>query len=432
MPPKLDFNVLLTNVVKQNGGDKAIYEAILACLEQNGITPTTLLVEDINPKVALKYYPKEPVSGYVFPYGRMHPNRYVNFALGKLMRVWFAFVVMLAVMGLKPLVEKIAPRVTREGIVRLRKVDTVLSMGGTYLIEKYGYIERMLAFILALAYGKKVVLMTQSMGPFTSPVGKMLIRYAFPKFTLVLLRDEKSLKHLEMIGVKTRNCKVLPDIVFAMAETDQWSTRKYPKALKKVAISVRNCAIFHDDGNEGQDTYEKNVAALVEELVSKHGAEVSFVSTCQGMKEYHYNDSVTAKSIEKRLSAQARKHTRVDERFMSPSEFQAHMKDFDLLISTRMHGAIQGLNAGTPVLPIAYEFKTVELWKGMGLSEYLIPLEESDPQAWVKVLNRAIETYPEYRKALATQMGIIQPKAMQAGAYVAEALGLKKTLKQAA
>ena len=44
-------------------------------------------------------------------------------------------------------------------------------------------------------------------------------------------------------------------------------------------------------------------------------------------------------------------------------------KGFDFVVATRMHMMILSLCVGTPVLPIAYEFKTKELAARLGIAD---------------------------------------------------------------
>lgn len=60
------------------------------------------------------------------------------------------------------------------------------------------------------------------------------------------------------------------------------------------------------------------------------------------------------------------------------------LQDFDLCIGTRMHMCILSLISGTPVLPIAYEFKTQELFGEIGLKEWVTDIEVIEPDAFAK------------------------------------------------
>ena len=62
-----------------------------------------------------------------------------------------------------------------------------------------------------------------------------------------------------------------------------------------------------------------------------------------------------------------------------------------MVFATRMHMAILSLIAGTPVLPIAYEFKTVELFRRLEGREPDLDIETID----VESLRRAVNDFLE-------------------------------------
>lgn len=116
--------------------------------------------------------------------------------------------------------------------------------------------------------------------------------------------------------------------------------------------------------------YRQAVAEAVERLVTHHRAEVVFLSTCQGVPEYGYNDSVEAREVVARLPEAIRARVRVDDAFHRPEVLVEMLTGFDLVVATRMHMAILSMIAGTPVAPIVYEFKTRELMDLVGYSDW--------------------------------------------------------------
>jgi colanic acid/amylovoran biosynthesis protein len=122
--------------------------------------------------------------------------------------------------------------------------------------------------------------------------------------------------------------------------------------------------------------YERAIAKLVEHLVQERSVDVRFVSTCQGIPEYWTNDARTAKRIVGRLAPALRTRVHIDESFHDPEQLIDLLAGFDLVVATRMHMAILALIAGTPVLPIAYEFKTEELFQRLGAGAWVTPIEQ--------------------------------------------------------
>jgi len=79
------------------------------------------------------------------------------------------------------------------------------------------------------------------------------------------------------------------------------------------------------------------------------------------------------------------------------------LKGFDLVVATRMHVMIMALCVGTPVLPIAYEFKTKELANRLKLEGFV-----SD----INTINR--EDLIGKAEALIGTLDRIHPRTMKA------------------
>jgi colanic acid/amylovoran biosynthesis protein len=175
-----------------------------------------------------------------------------------------------------------------------------------------------------------------------------------------------------------------------------------PTQIKRVGISVRRWSFFKGgDGDAGMKRYSAAVARAAEWLVRTLGCEITFISTCQGIPEYHYRDSEVADEIFAQIAdASLRSRMRVDSSFHNPVELQAILSQFDLVIATRMHMAILSLCVGVPVFPIAYEFKTTELFTRLGMGQWVMPIEDAADDKLSVMLEDFIRNLPARRKAL--------------------------------
>src|SRR5690606_22599367 len=118
---------------------------------------------------------------------------------------------------------------------------------------------------------------------------------------------------------------------------------------------VRDLKPFTRVDPSASASFERAVGQLVEHLVRVRGAAVDFLSTCQGIPEYRFNDAAVALRIAATLPDDVQSAVRVIEEFHTPAQLISLYRDYDAVIATRMHVAILALAAGTPVLPIPYE-----------------------------------------------------------------------------
>ena len=74
------------------------------------------------------------------------------------------------------------------------------------------------------------------------------------------------------------------------------------------------------------------------------------------------------------------------------------LREMDLIIATRLHMSILALISGTPVYPIAYEFKTVELYHSLGY-ENVDTLDTLSPVTLCNSITAFIESFTKTRRA---------------------------------
>lgn len=406
----MTFNITITNAVMQNGGDAAITYATIELLKHTGVDHRVVQIEDQNPTSSGGLYPQLPIARYPFPTVLGKNGARLT---GRIMRLGYSVLAMGATALNIPSYGPIGRR-DHKG----RKAT--ISVGGTYLIPKYDFKNKLLNLARAKGRGDIVILSTQSLGPFGNDLQSRLALQVLDEIDLILLRDNMSEEHLRSLGVSKPRVAVIDDSVFAMR-------RKIDRPLldsvkgATVGISVRDCSLFQD-GLDGEKRYRNAVRSLCTELVRRYGCKIVFVSTCQGVPGYRFDDAAVARSIMAALEADIVGSVTLNASFHSPERFSDVVSKLDLYVSTRLHGAIQALNVGTPVLPIAYEFKTRELWSRFGLSGYLLDLSPNDPVHWLQVLTSLNENAAAYSSALREKSDAAYVSAMSASRMIAEVL----------
>ena len=380
--------IIVENTVCLNTGDAAILLAIRRMLKAASTEPLQFHVFDSQPEVASRLYPKRNYpdinirrlpSETVFKYP-YDDNRLKNLA--------------------KPIYNRLAHSALRHygqgraldttmfcndercSLDLYRQADMVITTGGTYLVETYNLERRLNQFRIDAALGKDTVFFTQSLGPFDKAYNRRALKPIFDRSPLILLRDERSRRHLEDLVDDIGKCHVVADSVFALADQKRIegivATPGKTASTGRVGISVRHWN-YVSGGEGGMDRYRDSMRRIATDLVRNHGKEVTFVSTCQGVPEYAHDDSKTARAIVAELDADVAAHVSVDGAFHTPEQLMELVKGFDFVVATRMHMMIMSLCVGTPVLPIAYEFKTKELAKRVGLADLLLDIDTITP-----------------------------------------------------
>ena len=424
------MHIALINSVLSNGGDAAIQLGTLRVLRRTFGTDANFAIYDAAPEIARTHYPDleirpAPRSLAFEAYPKNSLARKTRFARWLVDRPRLYAAATLYGRGRTALAGRLLSRVERERMGELAAADLVCSVGGTYLVENYWLGPMLFDFGIVRRLGLPLVLLTQSMGPFRKPRVRRAVRRVVEDADLVLLRDEASRRNVEALGAQNARVRVGADLAFALAETETLraaQTAVWPDR-PRVAVSVREWPYFETmPAAEGTARYRASVAATVEHLVRAHGAEVVFVSTCQGNPAYRYDDAAVAAAIVATLPEDVRARVSVDAAYHRPEELLDLLGGFDLVVATRMHVAILALSAGVPVLPIAYEFKTQALFDRLGLGDWVQDIERIRPDTFPAVADRFIEQLPAFRANLFERVEAQRAEAMASGEWVRDAV----------
>jgi colanic acid/amylovoran biosynthesis protein len=418
----VQLKIGIVNTVLLNGGDAAICAALMAILRRTFGDETSFDIFDGQAADAARYYGDWSIHEQLYK-AVSHQRLRLSSKETRLSRAVDAARHLAAgdVRKAKRLVSKPA----FDSLSALAGVELVVSTGGTYLVEHYSLRPRIFCFDIIRALRKPFVLFTQSMGPFRQKDNRLALGRLLPRAELILLRDEISKRHAVDVGCSAERCTVVADGVFASADAavlKAAQTRDLGEPLK-IAVSVRNWAHFEGgDTDGGMRRYSQAVASLVTHLVRSKNAQVTFLSTCQGIEEYWTDDSRLARTIVDGLAQDVQEHCTVDNAFHSPPELGGRLASFDAVVATRMHMAIQSLINGTPVFPISYEFKTSELFGALGRADWVQDINSLDAQTIVPAFDAFLSAIPGARAELFEAVEGMVESAGQAGPAIKHAV----------
>jgi colanic acid/amylovoran biosynthesis protein len=356
------MRVLITNSVPLNGGDEALLRATLAVLHDQfpGCSIKVLCKDvdicrryhtDLDLDSDLEYirYPQSVTGHRVFKARTM-----INDRVGP---AWAARISRL-----------LANKAERRIIGHYRSADLVVSSAGGFLHDFYGIEHRLLGFEMALELGRPVVIVGQSVGPFWKPRSKQRAREVLSRLDRILLREERSLRHLQDAGVDTSRVLVTTDIAFYWRRMAPhlFVAKKGP--VRTIAMSFRP---WSHDGVSPDDIVRKAAGLCRHLLQTRSDVEIVFLSTCQGIPEY-VDDSTMARAVVQTLPEGLQARCRIDGQRYAPERLIQLYARMDAYIGMRLHGALLSMLGGTPAMAIAYEEKTPGIFASLGLETFQV------------------------------------------------------------
>lgn len=421
------MKILITNTIVLNSGDAAILFGQLRILRQAFGDETEFVVYAREPDVVARYYSELKLQRWLY----LSVAQVRNIKYLRRIQRWFNVArFYTAAWCLSRNVRFIAERLLRKD--ELARVDDYLTSdlivynGGTSLVENYNLSAHIFDCKMSLYVRRPLAFFTMSLGPFRNSKNRSKFRKIFHKATLILVRGNQSVQNLKDLGTNLKNVHKVADAAFALADPvvlQRAQYRKLPSSSPlKVAISVRDWDYFvNTEKSEGMANYTDAVQVAVNYLIEKHDAQVTFLSTCQGIPEYWKDDSKLGSEIVGTLPDSIQRSVKVNRDFHSPEELIEQLKSFDMVISTRMHIAILALIAGTPVLPIGYEFKTKEVFERIKQGVWVQDIEAISGEGLVSSIKSFIENIDESRESIFTQVELERRNAMDSGERVKEA-----------
>lgn len=238
--------------------------------------------------------------------------------------------------------EWLLPHNRRAQAKDLLDADILLSSGGGFLSSYYNYGFRLYLYMLGFILGKKVVIFSQSVGPFNSRISRLLIPSVLRRVSLITVREPWSRDYLRKVlpGV---NIHLVNDIAFLL------EVNKEISAKHDTLLSVPSVA-FCVKATRDSEYIDSLIKAST--LVQQHGYLPLFVS-----------QTISDDSICYSLAKLAGVPNRIVPFGMSPNTLKAIYGKCAFIVANRMHAIIFAAELRVPFICLSYEPKFFGLFR---------------------------------------------------------------------
>jgi len=251
---------------------------------------------------------------------------------------------------------------------KFRSSQAVIGVPGGYMNSYYDFSQLLKMFVHAASKNKLVGVYANSFGPF-SKKDLLALEHSSGVFSALMARDERSMELL-------RNTKLNPGTFFKSNDAAFLLPQiRGVHKEKRVAISVRE---WKKD-KRSMKAYVKLVSGISHYLLER-GYAIEFLSTCQGIKDYH-NDAKVAEMIAAQLTYSDKSLVHVDKEYYTLDELRTKLTEYDFVVGTRLHMCLLALKSGVPAFNISYEFKGKEAYSYLGFGEFSVDFNEKEEHA---------------------------------------------------
>lgn len=363
------MKIALVNSFILNGGDAGIVFGTIDAIH-SFLPDSKIFVFVFHTPVARRLYPDlllEPMVQDTWP-----ANRYLSF----LVRKTFPF---------RRKGNVLLPG-ERNFFQKLSTMDAIVYCGGGYINDMYSTDVLFGIMKHTLKTGIPHFACGHSLGPFFKHSTTRNLSQLLNCFEAITVRDQLSLDLLHQLDVEKTKSTFTADAAFAMSTTDaadlpeadtreivriqNFKNKKQSRPL--LFLSVRKWKFPGVKNSESSiKRYKAELCSFIERILSKSSWRICLVSTCQSRPGYTYDDAEFARSLINDVTGRAKDRLYICSHAFHPRSYPSLISQCaDLVVAMRMHFMIFSILASTPVIGLAYEQKTVELARQIGIDNY--------------------------------------------------------------
>jgi polysaccharide pyruvyl transferase WcaK-like protein len=201
--------------------------------------------------------------------------------------------------------------------------------------------------------GKKLLLLPQTIGPFSDAKIAKQAKKSIEKSNVVLTRDRMSFNYV-VSHTTQKKLKELIDVAFFMPfERKEFKNGKINVGLNISSLMWHGGYTKNNQFGQKVD-YPKLMRAVIDYFLSKEGVQLHLVPHVVVANSHIENDYEVSLLIQNEYNSE---RITLAPFFLDPIEAKNYISGLDFFAGARMHSCIAAFSSGVPVYPIAYSRK---------------------------------------------------------------------------
>lgn len=280
-----------------------------------------------------------------------------------------------------------------ETLVLFRNASAVFVKGGGFLhsfggVTSFYFIYyHLYAINLANAMGLPVLIMPNSFGPINGFLCKWQVKRALKKCKVIYCREHVSYEYMHKHFSQIEFYESF-DLGLYLKPEKVGSIVEFPDEMPKVALTVRPYRFpEHENGTQLYQNYIDGMRQFIQWLIDNNYYPVMVQHT---LAENAHEDDMKAIDDIRKVLPDGGYSVFADKSF-NCRQMKALYSKFDYIVGTRFHSVIFSLMEGVPAMAIAYGGnKTRGIMAGIGLSEYVIGIDEIDKEKLISIFKKMV------------------------------------------
>jgi colanic acid/amylovoran biosynthesis protein len=298
----------------------------------------------------------------------------------------------------------------------------VIGGGGMFGGNKYRSISsNLLPLYVAKKLGKKAMVYSPSVEPFTSRIVRLATRIAFNKADVITVREKYTVDLLRDLKVTTPIYLTADPAFLIDNEPIEIGFSLLAKARVpadgrlRIGVTIRDWH-FPGEADAGikQANYQRAIRDSIENIIKELNAIIVLFTT--SINAPYDDDRDISTKIRDSLSEEQKKSVYVLVEDYTPEETKAMIGTMDIFVATRTHSAIFALTMNTPLLHISCEpNKNHGIIESLGLEDYLLDASTISTDSLVQRIRQLVNERTIIAQRIKKEIPIVKAKSMENG-----------------
>lgn len=299
--------------------------------------------------------------------------------------------------------------------------------GGDSFSDIYGMRRFVLGFLrkwLMLFYGKPLVMLPQTYGPFKRTLAKTMARYILKRASLVYSRDRAGIGDANKLLNNAVNGKVrfVPDVAFILDPRKPEHLTIEPsaniQAQDSIVVGLNISGLLYNGGYTRDNMfglkvdYRELVGRIIELLLSYENTVVLLVPHVFAPFGAVESDTEACQIVYDKLLPEDQQKVMMAKGDFEAQEIKYIIGMCDFFLGSRMHSCIAALSQCVPAVGLAYSDKFEGVFETAQSEQFVIDMRNHKKDEILKVVFNAFEERKVIRNHLQRIIPGIQNKVM--------------------
>lgn len=251
--------------------------------------------------------------------------------------------------------------------------------------------------LIAKFLGKHIVMFPNSVGPFRTPLGRLMTKLALNMCDFILVREPISYEVINSLQISSPKRLTSDTSLLLTGKMDNLDNFPHP------VVGVSPGFYAQSLSKNEIDRYIANHAKALDETVEKYGFYVIFLP--HYVSGFQLDDLEVCELILRRMRSKDKARI---VNLGSVEEFRSYLGQMDMVISSKMHPAILAVSGFVPTLCIAYDQKQTGLFQSLGLTDCILPIRDFSHETLISKIGHVWSRRDEIRTLLEKKVPLLQ------------------------